>query len=45
MARTKKKDTVKETVTVVTRAEKKEATKKLIREILAENPLKHNVMH
>ena len=42
MARTKKKEAVKETATVVTRAEKKDATKKLIREVLAVNPLKHN---
>ena len=43
MARTtKKKEAVKETATVVTRAEKKDATKNLIREILAVKPLKHN---
>ena len=43
MARTtKKKEAVKETATVVTRAEKKDATKNLIREILAVNPHKHN---
>ncbi len=43
MARTKKtKDAVKETAAVVTRAEKKDATKKLIREILATSPQKHN---
>ena len=43
MARTmKKKEVVKETATVVTRAEKKDATKNLIREILAVNPNKHN---
>ncbi len=42
MARTtKKKDAVKETA-VVTRAEKKDATKNLIREILALHPQKHN---
>ena len=42
MARiTKKKETAKETA-VVTRAEKKDATKNLIREILAIKPLKHN---
>ena len=40
MAR-KKKETVKETV-VVTRAEKKDATKNLIRELLAIKPHKHN---
>ena len=39
---TKKKEPTKETAPVVTRAEKKDATKKLIREILAVNPLKHN---
>ncbi len=37
----KKKEAVKETA-VVTRAEKKDATKKLIREILSEKPLRHN---
>ncbi len=37
MARTKKTETV-----VVTRAEKKDATKNLIKEALAESPLKHN---
>ncbi len=43
MARTtKKKEPVKETVIVATRAEKKDATKNLIREILAVKPLKHN---
>lgn len=43
MARTtKKKEAVKETATVVTRAEKKDATKNLIRELLAVKPLKHN---
>ena len=43
MARTtKKQETVKEAVTVVTRAEKKDATKNLIRELLAAKPLKHN---
>ena len=42
MARiTKKKETAKETA-VVTRAAKKDATKNLIREILAIKPLKHN---
>ena len=43
MARTtKKKEPVKETVVVATRAEKKDATKNLIREILSIKPLKHN---
>lgn len=43
MARTtKKKEAVKETAVIVTRAEKKDATKNLIREILAINPMKHN---
>lgn len=42
MARTtKKKETAQETV-VVTRAEKKDATKNLIRELLAVKPHKHN---
>ena len=42
MARTKKQEPVKETATVVTRAEKKDATKNLIKECLAVKPLKHN---
>ena len=42
MARTKKTETVKETVAVTTRAEKKDATKNLIRELLAVKPHKHN---
>lgn len=43
MARTtKKKEAVTETATVVTRAEKKGATKNLIRELLAVKPHKHN---
>ena len=37
MAKTKSKETV-----VVTRAEKKDATKNLIKEVLAVKPLKHN---
>ena len=45
MARTtKKKETVKETATVVTRAEKKDATKNLIREIDADKKLKLGVL-
>ena len=39
MARTKKKET---TALVVTRAEKKDATKQLVKELLAEKPLKHS---
>ena len=42
MARTKKQEPAKETATVVTRAEKKDATKNLIKECLAVKPLKHN---
>ena len=42
MARTKKQEPLKETATVVTRAEKKDATKNLIKECLAVKPLKHN---
>ena len=42
MARTKKQEPSKETATVVTRAEKKDATKNLIKECLAVKPLKHN---
>ena len=43
MARTtKKQDPSKETVPVVTRAEKKDATKNLIKECLAVKPYKHN---
>lgn len=39
---TKKKETPKETAVVVTRAEKKDATKNLIKERLAVKPYKHN---
>jgi len=39
---TKKKEAVKETAPVVTRAEKKDATKNLIKETLAVKPLRHN---
>ena len=43
MAKTKKQETEKkETPVVVTRAEKKDAAKNVIREILAVKPLKHN---
>ena len=42
MARTKKQEPLKETATVVTRAEKKDATKNLIKECLAVKSLKHN---
>ena len=42
MARTKKQEPAKETAVVVTRAEKKDATKNLIKECLAVKPLKHN---
>ena len=42
MARTKKQEPTKETATVVTRAEKKDATKNLIKERLAVKPYKHN---
>ena len=43
MARTtKKQEPPKETAVVATRAEKKDATKNLIKECLAEKPLKHN---
>ena len=42
MARTKKQESIKETATVATRAEKKDATKNLIKECLAVKPLKHN---
>lgn len=42
MARTKKQEPIKESATVVTRAEKKDATKNLIKECLAVKPLKHN---
>ncbi len=42
MARTKKQEPLKETATVVTRAEKKDATKNLIKECLAVKPFKHN---
>lgn len=42
MARTKKQEPAKETATVVTRAEKKDATKNLIKECLAVKTLKHN---
>ena len=42
MARTKKQEPSKETAAVVTRAEKKDATKNLIKECLAVKPHKHN---
>ncbi|MBQ7949230.1 MAG: restriction endonuclease [Clostridia bacterium] len=42
MARTKKQEPSKEKVAVVTRAEKKDATKNLIKECLAVKPHKHN---
>ena len=42
MAKTKKQEPLKETAMVVTRAEKKDATKNLIKECLAVKPLKHN---
>ena len=42
MAKTTKKETAKQETPVVTRAEKKDAAKNVIREILAIKPLKHN---
>ena len=42
MARTKKQAQPKESAPVVTRAEKKDATKNLIKECLAVKPYKHN---
>ena len=42
MARTTKKSEKTETTPIVTRAEKKDATKNLIRELLAVKPYKHN---